>query len=170
MCVFELHDWVTSSGERSASRMREEVGGRRDFDWRSGDRERRREKEGKQRKSHSFLPINPSSKESVLARCCRNLREIAKASVCHGCQIAIARFLYNMFLALRASGLWLRSATLQNLILSFPYIAPPRPPPWRNPRKKRDQILPSGNLGVCLRGRTPWPPTPPPPPPTRNAK
>ena len=23
--------------------------------------------------------------------------------------------------------------------------APPRPPPWRNPRKGRDQILPSGN-------------------------
>ena len=22
----------------------------------------------------------------------------------------------------------------------------PRPPPWRNPRKGRDQILPSGNL------------------------
>ena len=26
------------------------------------------------------------------------------------------------------------------------WIAPPRPPPWRNPRKGRDQILPSGNL------------------------
>ena len=24
---------------------------------------------------------------------------------------------------------------------------PPRSPPWRNPRKGRDQILPSGNLG-----------------------
>ena len=50
-----------------------------------------------------------------------------------------------MCLALRASGLWLRYATLQNLIPSFPWIAPPRPPPWRNPRKGRDQILPSGN-------------------------
>ena len=39
------------------------------------------------------------------------------------------------------------SATLQNLIPSFPWIATPRPPPWRNPRKGRDQILPSGNLG-----------------------
>ena len=29
--------------------------------------------------------------------------------------------------------------------------APPRPSPWRNPRKGRDQILPSGNLE---RGRT----------------
>ena len=26
---------------------------------------------------------------------------------------------------------------LQNLIPSFPWIAPPRPPPWRNPRKER---------------------------------
>ena len=59
--------------------------------------------------------------------------------------MAIARFLDRMCLALRASGLWLRYATLQNLIPSFPWIAPPRPPPWRNPRKGRDQILPSGN-------------------------
>ena len=63
----------------------------------------------------------------------------------HGCQMAIARFLDRMCLALRASGLWLRYATLQNLIPSFPWIAPPRPPPWRNPRKGRDLILPSGN-------------------------
>ena len=40
-------------------------------------------------------------------------------------------------------GLWLRYAALQNLIPSFPWIAPPRPPPWRNPRKGRDQILQS---------------------------
>ena len=39
----------------------------------------------------------------------------------------------RMCLALWASGLWLRYATLQNLI------------PWRNPRKGRDKILPSGN-------------------------
>ena len=49
-----------------------------------------------------------------------------------------------MCLALRASGLWQRYAALQNL--------PPRPPPWRNPRKGRDQILPSGNLGQGARG------------------
>ena len=59
----------------------------------------------------------------------------------HGCQIALARFLDCMCLALRASGLWLRYATLQNLIPSFHWIAPPRPPPWhqpwRNPRKRR---------------------------------
>merc|ERR550539_1636268 len=40
-----------------------------------------------------------------------------------------------MCLALRASGPWLRYAALQNLISSFPWIATPHPPPWRNPRK-----------------------------------
>ena len=53
-----------------------------------------------------------------------------------------------MCLALWASGLWLRYAALQNLIPSFPWIAPLRPPPWSNPRKGRDQILPSGNLVI----------------------
>ena len=42
----------------------------------------------------------------------------------HGCQMAIARFLDCLCLALWASGLWLRFATLQNLIPSFPWIAP----------------------------------------------
>ena len=51
-----------------------------------------------------------------------------------------------MCCALWASGLWLRYATLQNLIPSFQWIAPPRPSTWRNPRKGRDPILPSGNL------------------------
>ena len=55
--------------------------------------------------------------------------------------MAIAGFLDGMCLTLRASGLWLRYATLQNLIPSFPWIAPPRLPPWHN------QILPSGNTG-----------------------
>ena len=59
--------------------------------------------------------------------------------------MAIARFLDRMCLALWASGLWLRYAMLQNLIPSFPWNA--RPPPWRNPRKGRDQILLSGNTG-----------------------
>ena len=36
-------------------------------------------------------------------------------------------------------------ARWRNLIPSFPWIAPPRPPPWPNPRKGRDRILPSGN-------------------------
>ena len=56
--------------------------------------------------------------------------------------MAIAGFLDRMCLALWASGLWLRyAAVLQNWIPPFPWIAPPRPPPWRNPRKGRDQIL-----------------------------
>ena len=38
--------------------------------------------------------------------------------------VIVARFLDRMCLALRASGLWLRYATLQNLIPSFPWIAP----------------------------------------------
>ena len=63
-----------------------------------------------------------------------------------GCQMAIAGFLDLMCLALQASGLWLRYTTLHYLILSFPWIAPPRSPPWRNPRKERDQNLLSGNL------------------------
>ena len=42
----------------------------------------------------------------------------------HGCQMAIATFLDCMCLALWAEGLWLRHATLQNLIPSFPWIAP----------------------------------------------
>ena len=68
-----------------------------------------------------------------------------KAEIEHGCQMAIAGIC--MCLALQAFGLRLRYATLQNLIPSLPRIAPPRPPPWRNPRKGRNQILPSGNLG-----------------------
>ena len=83
---------------------------------------------------------------------CKNAQRAVLTSSVHGCQMAIARFLDRMCLALRASGLWLRYATLQNLIPSFPWIAPPRPPPWRNPRKGRDQILPSGNLGVGTTG------------------
>ena len=59
----------------------------------------------------------------------------------HGCQMAIARFLDCMCLALRASGLLLCYATLQNLIPSLPWVAPPRPPPWHYPRKGSDQIL-----------------------------
>ena len=64
-----------------------------------------------------------------------------------GCQMAIVRFLDGMCLSLLPSVLWLCYSALQNLIPSFPWIAPPCPPPWHNPRKGRDQILPSGNLG-----------------------
>ena len=42
----------------------------------------------------------------------------------HGCQMATDRFLDCMCLALRASGLWLRYNTLQNLIPSFRWLAP----------------------------------------------
>ena len=73
--------------------------------------------------------------------------------------LRVARFLDHMCLALRASGLWLCYATLQNLIPSFPWIAPPRPPPQRNSRKGRDQILPSGNTGAAglsTRSRERW--------------
>ena len=63
-------------------------------------------------------------------------------------------------------GLWLRYATLQNWIPSFPWIAPPRPPPWRNPRKGRDQILPSGSLSdamaMGISGKVPGKKHPPP--------
>ena len=65
----------------------------------------------------------------------------------HGCQMALDLCFRSYCLALRASGLWLRFAALQNLIPSFPWIAHPRPRPRRNPRKGRDQILPSGNTG-----------------------
>ena len=43
----------------------------------------------------------------------------------HGCQMAIGGILDHMCLALRASGLWLRYATLQNLSPSFHWNAPP---------------------------------------------
>ena len=55
----------------------------------------------------------------------------------HGCQMATARFLNHMCLALPASGLWLRYATLQNLIPSFPWIAPPRRPSTLAQSKER---------------------------------
>ena len=61
--------------------------------------------------------------------------------VMHGCQMAIAGFLDRMCLALQASGPWLRYATLQNLIPSFPWIAPGWRAWGRNPRKGRNQIL-----------------------------
>ena len=64
----------------------------------------------------------------------------------HGCQMVIARLLDCMCLALWLEGLWPRYSTLQNLILSLD--CGPRPPPWRNSRKGRDQILPSGNTAL----------------------
>ena len=48
---------------------------------------------------------------------CRVSRSVAEWPLWlrHGCQMAIARFLHLMYLALRASGLWLRYNVLQNL-------------------------------------------------------
>ena len=91
----------------------------------------------------------------VAAGFIRSNRRIFTTRSPHGCQMAIARFLDCMRLALRASGLWLCYAMLHNLIPSFPWIAPPRPPPWRNPRKGRDQILYSGSTGSPLPLRSP---------------
>ena len=58
--------------------------------------------------------------------------------------MAIARFLDRMCLALRASGLWLRYATLQNLIPSFPWIVPPALHPGTIQGKEG---IKSGNTG-----------------------
>ena len=51
--------------------------------------------------------------------------------------MAIARFLDSMCLALRASGLWLRYATLQNFL-------------------SLDQILPSGNIDSPRKIKSPF--------------
>ena len=85
------------------------------------------------------------------ARSCNGCRE-AMAGLCEekipiviycnkvterGCQMATAELSDCMCLALWASELWLRYATLQNLISSFPWIAPPCPPTRCNPRKRK---------------------------------
>ena len=62
-----------------------------------------------------------------------------------GCQMAITRFLHRMCLVLWASGLQLCYAAKFDPFLSLDCA--PRPPPWCNPRKGRDQIMPSGNIG-----------------------
>ena len=49
----------------------------------------------------------------------------------HGCQMAIAGFLESYVFG--PSGFW--------TMAPLRWIAPPRPPPWRNPRKGRDKIL-----------------------------
>ena len=61
---------------------------------------------------------------SMLQSECDRQTDKILAEFRHGCQMAIARSLDRMYLALRASGLWLRYARLQNLIPSFPWIAP----------------------------------------------
>ena len=59
-----------------------------------------------------------------LSRSAHRRREERETALSHSCQMGIARFLDCMCLALQASGLWLHYATLQNLIPSFPWIAP----------------------------------------------
>ena len=59
----------------------------------------------------------------------------------HGCQMAIARFLESYVFG--PSGFWtmafLRYAAKFDPFLSLDCA--PHPPPWSNPRKRRDQIL-----------------------------
>ena len=59
----------------------------------------------------------------------------------HGCQMAIAIFLESYVFG--PSGFWtmapLRYAAKFDPFLSLDWA--PHPPPWRNPRKERDQIL-----------------------------
>ena len=66
----------------------------------------------------------------------------------HGCQMAVAIFLESHVFC--PSG-FSTMALLRYAAKFYPFLSldcpPPRPPPWRNPRKGRDQILPSGNLG-----------------------
>ena len=74
--------------------------------------------------SHSLLPrwmewIN----QMIVLRVC--VFPPPLSSRYHGCQMTISRFLDCMCLPPWASGLWLRYATLQNLIPTFPWIAPP---------------------------------------------
>ena len=57
------------------------------------------------------------------------------------------------------SGFWTKAA-LRYTAKFDPFLSldcapsPPCPPPWRNPRKGRDQILPSGNLGALTQVAT----------------
>ena len=74
-------------------------------------------------------PPPPSRRTSDSCACARGSNNNTNNSNRHGCQMAIAGLLDRMCLALWASGLWLHYAALQNLIPSFPWIAPPRPPP-----------------------------------------
>ena len=74
--------------------------------------------------------------------CCKdNWLALPPGPPLHGCQMVIAKFVDYISTALRG---WRTMAPLRcaaKLIPSFPWIALPRPPPWRNPRKGRVQIL-----------------------------
>ena len=64
----------------------------------------------------------------------------------HGCQRAIARFLESYVFG--PSGFWTMAPLRYDAKFDpFPSLdCAHRPPPWRNPRRGRDQLLPSGNL------------------------
>ena len=64
----------------------------------------------------------------------------------HGCQMAIAGFLKSYTFG--PLGFW--TMALLRYTAKFDFLSlncAPCPPPWRNPRKERGQILLSGNLG-----------------------
>ena len=63
--------------------------------------------------------------KKILSECLRNIFPQNWGIYNHGSQMAIAGFLESYVFGLRASGLWLRYAMLENLIPSFPWIAPP---------------------------------------------
>ena len=74
----------------------------------------------------------------------------------HGCQMVIARFKDCRVWPFGLEGLWLRYAPLRYAAKFDPFLSldcAPSPPHWRNPRKGRDQILPSGDLDIRLRQR-----------------
>ena len=101
----------------------------------SGRSSRRRQ--GSDRQSYNSTLV-------VDFECLRHLSmEKGICAVSHGCQMAIARFLDRMCLAFRASGLWLCNASLQNLIPSFPWIAPG----WRAPHVLHPGLI-QGKEGI----------------------
>ena len=73
-----------------------------------------------------------------------------ESSMVHGCQMAIARFKIIYF---GPSGFW--TMALQWYAAKFdPFLSldcAPCPPPWRNPIKGSDQILPSGNPDISYK-------------------
>ena len=75
-------------------------------------------------KTKCFKALANKSKFRLQFRSVVNRANRRGAGLDHGCQMAVARFLDHMCLALGVSGPWIRYATLLNLIPSFPWIAP----------------------------------------------
>ena len=74
--------------------------------------------------SESMDPTQDNALPDILTNASVTTASTAATASRQCCQMAIAGFLDHLCLALRASGLWLRCAALQNLIPSFPWIAP----------------------------------------------